>query len=77
MDSTWSMFTAEMLIADDGLPTTGYLRLPAILAVIPVSRSTWWNGVKEGRFPQPTKKFGPRVTAWDVRGIRELIKAMN
>jgi len=55
------------------LPETGYVRLPAVLAVIPVSKSTWWNGIKEGRYPKPTKKFGPKIAAWDVRDIRALI----
>jgi prophage regulatory protein len=39
---------------------------------IPVSLSTWWDGVKTGRFPQPVKP-GPRITAWRVEDIRELI----
>lgn len=58
------------------LPETGFLRLSSILAPagpIPVSRSTWWLGVKTGRFPQPVK-LGPRITAWRVEDIRELIK---
>jgi prophage regulatory protein len=64
------------------LPDTGYLRLaqiignrnatPAIPPVIPVSKSTWWAGVKSGRFPQPTK-LGPRITVWRVTDIRALI----
>ena len=36
-------------------PQTGFLRLSSILAPngpIPVGRSTWWAGVKEGRFPK-------------------------
>lgn len=57
------------------LPETGFLRLSSILAPagpIPVSRSTWWLGVKTGRFPKPVK-LGPRITAWRVEDIRELI----
>lgn len=54
-------------------PTTGYLRLPQILAVYPVSRSTWWPGVKDGRFP-PSVKLGPRTTAWRAEDIRRLIE---
>jgi prophage regulatory protein len=50
----------------------GFVRLPAILAVFPVSRSTWWAGVKSGRFPQPVK-LGPRLTAWKVADIRRLL----
>ncbi|MCB1471878.1 MAG: AlpA family phage regulatory protein [Rhodobiaceae bacterium] len=66
---------------DDGifhnssLPVTGFLRLKQIIGPnrpIPVSKSTWWAGVKSGRFPQPVK-LGPRTTAWRVEDIRELI----
>ncbi len=58
------------------LPDTGFLRLPSILAPIgpiPVSKSTWWAGIKTGRFPKPVK-LGPRITAWRVEDIRALIE---
>lgn len=65
------------------LPTTGYLRLwhivgnpkaePPIPALIPVSKSTWWAGVKTGRYPKPVK-LGARITAWRVEDIRALIQ---
>ena len=54
----------------------GLLRLNDILAPtgpVPVSRSTWWQGVKDGRFPQPLK-LGPRVTAWRAEDIAALIE---
>ena len=54
------------------LPTTGFLRLPQVLALIPVSKSTWWAGVKEGRYPAAVK-LGPRATAWRAEDIRALI----
>lgn len=54
------------------LPKTGFLRLPDVLALIPVSKSTWWAGIKEGRFPAPVK-LGPRITAWRAEDIRSLI----
>lgn len=55
-------------------PSTGFVRLSQILAPagpIPVSRSSWWQGVKEGRFPKPMK-IGPRTTVWRVEEIRAL-----
>lgn len=55
------------------LPQTGFIRLPEVLKVFPVSKSTWWAGVKSGRFPQGVK-LGPRVTAWRVEDIRALIE---
>ena len=54
------------------LPTTGYVRLPKVLEVFPVGRSTWWKGISEGRFPKPVK-LGPRTSAWRVEDIRALI----
>lgn len=57
------------------LPDTGFVRLPKVLSVIPVSKSTWWNGIKEGRFPKPTK-IGPRVSAWRVEDIRALVERL-
>jgi len=64
------------------LPETGFLRLKQILgdadakppvpAIIPVGKSSWWDGVKSGRYPTPVK-LGPRTTAWRVEDIRDLI----
>ena len=48
------------------------LRLPQVLEIIPVSRSTWWAGVKEGIYPQPVR-LGRRITAWKLSDIRRLI----
>lgn len=58
------------------LPTTGFLRLPQVLAFVPVSKSTWWNGVRDGRFPRPVK-LGPRMTAWKAEDIHSLIKTIG
>lgn len=50
----------------------GLLRLPQVLDLIPVSASTWWAGVKTGKFPRPVK-LSERVTAWKVKDIRRVI----
>jgi len=67
----------------DNLPATGFLRLPQIIGdpkasppappIYPVSKSTWWAGVKSGRYPKPVK-IGARCTAWRVEDIRRLIE---
>lgn len=54
------------------LPETGFVRLPEVLKIFPVSKSTWWAGVKDGRYPKPVK-LGPKITAWRVQDIKELI----
>lgn len=58
------------------LPEEGFVRLPTILAMIPVGRSSWWAGVKTGRYPKPIK-IGARTTAWRVEDIRELMSSMR
>ena len=68
------------------IPATGFVRLPQIIGnhkadppipgPIPVSESTWWNGVKSGRFPAPVK-LGPNITAWRVEDIKNLIKRLS
>ncbi len=55
------------------LPAVGFTRLTTILTLIPVSPSSWWQGVKDGRYP-PAVKLGPRTTAWRVEDIRALIE---
>jgi predicted DNA-binding transcriptional regulator AlpA len=48
------------------------LRLPAVLRVVPIPKSSWWRGIKEGRFPKPIK-LGPRTSAWLASDIKALI----
>jgi hypothetical protein len=57
-------------------PETGLVRLSSILAPkgpIPVCKSTWWAGVKTGRFPAPVMHLGPRITAWKAEQILDLV----
>ena len=76
--------TAAMRRPLYAIPEIGFLRLKQIVGdpkspqpvppLIPVSRSTWWAGVKIGRFPKPVK-LGPRTTAWRIEDIRQLIES--
>jgi predicted DNA-binding transcriptional regulator AlpA len=57
------------------ITSTGLRRLKSIigpLGPIPVSRSTWWAGVKSGRFPAAVR-LGPRITAWRSDDIEALV----
>lgn len=67
------------MIENDGLPKTGFVRIRQIirpLGPIPIGKTTWWAGVRTGRFPQPIK-IGPLTTVWRVEDIRELIKRLG
>jgi prophage regulatory protein len=56
----------------------GLLRLRQIVGdranpgIIPISKSSWWQGVKTGRFPKPLH-LGPRTTVWKSTDIDMLI----
>lgn len=50
--------------------TTGerLLRLPQVLAIIPVSRSEWYRRLAAGDAPAPVE-LGPRARAWRLSDI--------
>ena len=58
------------------IPTTGFLRLPQILTIFPISKSAWWEGCKSGRFPKPVK-LGPRTTVWRAEDIAALVERIG
>jgi predicted DNA-binding transcriptional regulator AlpA len=58
------------------MPQAGLMRLPEVLKYIPVSKSTFWAGVKSGRFPAPIK-LTARTTAWRVRDILDFIEQLG
>ena len=66
----------------DSLPSTGFLRLKQILgdkkadpptpAIIPVSRASWFAGIKRGVYPHPIR-LTERTSVYRVEDIRALI----
>lgn len=66
------------------IPAVGFLRLPQIIgdrkagipAIIPVSRSHWWQGIRDGRYPRPVK-LSARVTAWRREDITALCESLG
>jgi len=66
----------ERRMSEKHLPSTGFVRLAALLAPggpLPISKSSWWQGVRSGRYPAPVK-LGPRITAWRVEDVRQLME---
>lgn len=60
----------------EATPQSGYLRLPEVLKLYPVSESTWYAGLKAGIYPQG-HKLSARVTAWKAEDIYALIAAKS
>ena len=46
-------------------------------AIVPVKKSTWWLGVKNGRFPPGVKVGNGRGTFWKVESILTLITSAD
>ncbi len=73
---TSSTSTSHGGLTGDGLPLSGFVRLSRLLAPngpLPISKSCWWEGVRQQRYPQPVK-LGPRITAWRCEDIRALMQ---
>lgn len=78
--------TTLLLSASTQLPEKGYLRLyqiignpkanPPIVSLIPISKTSWWNGVKSGKYPKPVK-LGKRTTAWRAEDISALLEKID
>lgn len=74
-----------MAQSSTAVPEVGLLRLhqiigdpkanPPVPPIIPVGKSSWWAGVKSGRYPAPVK-LGPRTTCWRVEDILAIGKGV-
>ena len=58
------------------LSPEGVVRLPSILAFLNISKTSFLNGVKEGRYPTG-KLLSLRCRVWDVASIRALVAEMG
>jgi prophage regulatory protein len=46
---------------------------PPLQPIIPVSKSTWWAGIKTGKYPA-SRKIGARITVWLASDIYALLE---
>ena len=56
------------------LPPQGFVRLPTVLKLIPVGRSTIFEMIARGDFPRPVK-LSQRVSAWRCEDVIAFIKS--
>jgi prophage regulatory protein len=59
-------------VTPDARARLGFLRIKQVLELIPIARSSWWAGVKSGKYPQPIK-LGAHTTLWYRADIEALI----
>lgn len=53
------------------LPDEAHVRLPVVMALYACSAASVWRYVRNGTLPAP-RKFGSRVTAWNVGDLRSV-----
>jgi len=58
------------------LPQAGWVREPAVLAVVPFGRTKLREEITAGRFPAP-KKFTERMIAFDAAAVHAWINAQR
>ena len=63
-------------MSDSSLHSHRLLRINQVLAIVPISRSSWWEGCRTGRYPKPIK-LGPRTTAWRAEDIAAFIERLG
>lgn len=45
-------------------------------SLLPIGKTQWWEGVRQGRFPQPLK-LGPRTTVWRLEDIERIAERLS
>ncbi|MHC1789531.1 helix-turn-helix transcriptional regulator [Solidesulfovibrio sp.] len=60
------------MISCRDISSAGFLRLPQVLKLIPISKSSWYAGIKAGRFPASVK-LGPKTAVWRKEDILGLV----
>jgi len=60
-------------MTNKNFPDIGFMRLEGVLHVFPVSKTTFYEGIKTGLYPAPVK-LGVRTSAWRVGDIKKLIE---
>jgi predicted DNA-binding transcriptional regulator AlpA len=59
------------------LEQPGFLRLRDVLAILPVSRSSWYAGIKKGIYPTAVSMGGPRKVGWKTQDIKKLVDKLE
>ncbi len=55
------------------LPDDAIIRIDDVLRIFPVCKATWWNGVRENKYPQPIH-LGLRARGWRLGDVLELTR---
>jgi len=57
-------------------PFDPLIRLPQVLQILPIGKSTWWTWIAEGKAPKGIK-LGEKTTAWKLSDIQKLVDDLS
>ena len=63
-------------MSDSSIHSKRLLRINQVLAIVPISRSSWWEGCRTGRYPKPIK-LSPRTTVWRAEDIAAIMESLG
>lgn len=58
------------------IPEHGFMRLKQVLSVLPIGKTTWYTGIKAGKYPKPVC-LSARSVAWRCEDIHALIEKLG
>ena len=64
-----TIFDAAMKNIDNDCSVMGFVRLPFLVKLLGVSKTTIYKEIREGRFPKQVR-ISPRVSAWRITDIK-------
>lgn len=67
--------TADVKPTSSTGPSFRFLDINEVLALIPVSKTTWYDGIRKGIYPKKCSLGGRRV-AWHSGEIEELMRKL-
>jgi predicted DNA-binding transcriptional regulator AlpA len=70
------MGNVASVLERQALDPNALLRAKRVLEIIPISRTAWYDGVREGRFP-PGLKLAANTTVWRYRDLLALIDKLS
>lgn len=65
----------ETILKKIDLPEAGFSRLATVLQIFPVSRSSWYQGIREGRYPR--QRRAGHIALWKNSDLIALFQSLE
>ncbi|HOY23372.1 MAG TPA: AlpA family phage regulatory protein [Cellvibrio sp.] len=62
--------------AINSLAVDPLIRLPQVLQILPIGKSTFWKMIADGRAPRG-RKLGEKTTVWKLSEIKKMVDDLD